>query len=434
MCVMAYSWHTVRCITNRTMDKQITDNSWIKRKYRRYIVVAVIVVLAILLLFFAGGSQGVRIDINNVSIETVFKAQFNDYIQVTGLAAPIATVYLDAMEGGRVEEIFIEEGAMVRKGDVILRLSNRDLNLSILNSEAQLAEKSNYLRETRLQMEQNKLTLEREMVTAGFDLTYKKRLYEHNASLFQQHMIAREEMQHSEETFQLAEQIYEMVRRRRQQDSLFRNLQIEQLNSNLENMQRNLKIVKEQVDFLNVKAPLDGQLGMLDAEVGQSIARGARLGQINVLTSFKVEADVDEHYIDRIKAGLYGYIDKEGDTSRLQVRKVYPDVRNGRFRIDLVFRDTLPANIRTGQTYYIRLELGQPIESVQIPKGGFFQNTGGQWIFVLDQSEQTAVRRNIRIGRQNPQFYEVLDGLQPGEKVITSGYEAMGDNVRVILK
>lgn len=232
----------------------------------------------------------------------------------------------------------------------------------------------------------------------------------------------------------IARKTFDLMNKRQQQDSLFRNLQVTQITANLENMQRNLNLVKEQLDFLEVKAPLDGQLGTLDAEIGQSINRGQRIGQINVLTSFKIEADVDEHYIERIKQGLFGYIEKEADTLLLKIRKVYPDVREGRFKIDLVFCDSLPSHIRTGQTYYIKLELGEPIEAVQIPRGGFFQNTGGQWIYVLDKSGKFAIKRNIKIGRQNPQYYEILEGLLPGEKVITSGYDAMGDNERVVLK
>jgi HlyD family secretion protein len=421
-------------IKNTHMDRIIEDKSWIKKKYRKYIIIGAILIAALSIFLFTSKVSSVNVDSDKVTIDVVYKGLFNDYIQVTGQAAPISTVYLDAVEGGRVEERLIEEGSMVKKGDIILKLSNKDLILNILNSEAQLAEKTNFLRETRLQMEQEKLSIEREIIVSSYELLSKRRTYDQNKELYKDKLIAREDLLKSEENYLVAQKTFDLMNKRQQQDSLFRSLQVLQLTANLDNMQRNLSLVKEQVNYLDVKAPLDGQLGMLDAEIGQSINRGQRIGQINVLTSFKIEADVDEHYIDRIKQGLTGYIEKEADTLLLKIRKVYPDVREGRFKIDLVFHESLPANIRTGQTYYIKLELGEPMEAIQIPRGGFFQNTGGQWIYVLDKSGKFATKRTIKVGRQNPQYYEIIEGLKPGEKVITSSYDAMGDNERVVLK
>jgi HlyD family secretion protein len=416
------------------MDKIIEDKSWIKRKYRKYVVIGILVIAGLSIFLFTGNVNSVNIERDKLTIEEVQKGLFNDYIQITGQAAPISTVYLDAVEGGRVEERLIEEGNMVKKGDIILKLSNNDLILNILNSEAQLAEKSNFLRETQIQMEQEKLSIEREIIISNYELQSKKRAYDQNSELYKDKLISKEDLLKSEESYQVAQKTFDLMQKRLQQDSLFRTLQVLKLSENLENMQRNLVLVKKQMDYLEVKAPIDGQLGILDAEIGQSINRGQRIGQINVLTSFKIEADADEHYIDRIKLGLLGYIEKENDTLQLRIRKVYPDVREGKFKIDLVFNDSLPTNIRTGQTYYIRLELGLTKQAIQINRGGFFQSTGGQWVYVLDKSGKFAIKRNIKIGRQNPQFYEILEGLEPGEKVITSGYEAMGDNERVVLK
>ena len=416
------------------MDKAIEDKSWIKRKHRKYVVIGIIIIACSSIFFFTGKIKSVNIERDKVTIDATFKGLFNDYIQITGQAAPIYTVYLDAMEGGRVEDRFIEEGSMVKKGDIILKLSNKDVILNILNSEAQLAEKTNFLRQTHLQMEQEKLNIEREIITATYELQAKKRTFDQNTELYADKLISREDFLKSEEGFLIAKKTFDLMKKRLQQDSVFRSLQVVQLSANLENMQRNLALVKEQMNCLEVKAPIDGQLGLLDAQIGQSINRGQRIGQINVLTSFKIEADVDEHYIDRIKAGLQGIIEKEHDTLQLKIRKVYPDVRQGKFKIDMIFSDSLPSKIRTGQTYYVRLELGQPIETIQIARGGFFQSTGGQWVYVLDKSEKFAIKRNIKIGRQNPQYYEIIEGLNSGDKVITSGYEAMGDNDKVILK
>lgn len=416
------------------MDRVITEKRWIKKKYWKYIAGGVIILAVILFFIFRDWTSTVRVEKERITIATVLHGVFNDYITNDGTAAPISTVYLDAYEGGKVEEIILEEGSMLKKGDVIIRLSNNDLNLNILNSEAQLAEKSNFLREVRIKMEQEKHSLEREMLNAKFDLIAKKRTWEQNKELYKDELISHDEFIRSEEAYLLADKTLELVVLRQKQDNEFRNLQIEQITENLKNMQMNLALVKQQQDYLNVKSPVDGQLGSLMVEIGQSISRGFRIGQINILTSYKIEADVDEHYIDRIRPGLTGYIERPNDTLLLEIKKVYPEVRNGRFKIDLVFTGKLPENIRIGQSYFIKLQLGQPTEAIQIPQGSFYQATGGQWIFVLDGSGRYATKRNIKIGRKNPQYFEVMDGLAPGEQVIVSDYTMFGDNDQVELK
>ncbi|MBN1199978.1 MAG: efflux RND transporter periplasmic adaptor subunit [Bacteroidales bacterium] len=416
------------------MDRVIEERWWIRKKYWKYIAGAILVIALILFFALRDWTSTVRVDKEKLSIATVFRGVFNDYISVDGTAAPISTIFLDAYEGGKVEEILLEEGTMVTKGDVILRLTNNDLNLNILNSEAQLAEKSNFLREVRIRMEQEKHSLEREVLNARFDLIAKKRHYEQNKELYQDELISRDDYLKSEEDFQLAQRSLELVLLRQRQDSSFRSLQIEQISENLRNMQLNLNLVKQQQDYLNVKAPVDGQIGSLLVEIGQSIPRGFRIGQINVLTSYKIEANVDEHYIDRIRTGLIGYIEKPGDTLTLQIKKVYPEVRSGKFKIDLVFIGKLPENIRIGQSYFVKLQLGQAVEAIQIPQGSFYQTTGGQWIFVVDESGNFATKRPIRIGRKNPQFYELTEGLLPGEQVIVSDYTIFGTNEKVEFK
>jgi len=416
------------------MDRVIEEKRWIRKKYWKYIAGGIMLLALILFFALRDWTSTVRVDRERVTIATVFQGLFNDYITIDGNAAPISTIYLDAYEGGKVEEILLEEGSMVHKGDVILKLTNNDLNLNILNSEAQLAEKANFLREVRIRMEQEKHALERELLNARFDLVAKKRHYEQNKELIRDDLIPREDYLTSEEDYLLAEKTLALVILRQKQDSSFRSLQIEQITENLRNMQMNLNLVKQQQDYLNVKAPVDGQIGSLLVEIGQSIQRGFRIGQINVLTSYKIEATVDEHYIDRIRTGLLGYIEKPGDTLILEIKKVYPEVRNGKFKIDLVFTGELPENIRIGQSYYIKLQLGQPVEAIQIPQGSFYQTTGGQWIFVVDPGGDFATKRSIRIGRKNPQYYELNEGLNPGEQVIVSDYTIFGDNDKVELK
>ena len=416
------------------MDRVIIENRWIKKKYWKYFIGGAVLLTVILFFIFRDWTSTVRVEKERITIAPVFRGVFNDYITNDGTAAPISTVFLDAYEGGKVEEILLEEGSMLKKGDVIIRLSNNDINLNILNSEAQLAEKSNFLREVRIRMEQEKHSLERELLNARYDLISKKRTREQNKELYKDQLISRDEWLKSDEDYTLADKTQELVLLRQKQDSSFRSLQIEQITDNLKNMQKNLDLVKQQQDYLNVKSPVDGQLGSLMVELGQSITRGFRIGQINILTSYKIEADVDEHYIDRIRTGLSAYIERPNDTLQLEIKKVYPEVRNGRFKIDLVFTGKLPENIRIGQSYFIKIKLGQAAEAIQLPQGGFYQTTGGQWIFVVDQSGQFAVKRNIRIGRKNPQYYEVLDGLVAGEQVIVSDYTIFGNNDKVELK
>jgi HlyD family secretion protein len=420
--------------TPNGMDRPIEKKKGLQKKHIGYIAVGLVIIVLIYMAFFTDRTSTYRVEKDKLIIETVIKDQFNDYITVTGTVEPISTVYLDAQEGGRVEEILIEEGAMVKKGDIILRLSNPDLYLNILDSEAQLAEKENFLRNTQVTMEQERIAIKRELINLKFDIERKERTYEQNAELIKDNLISREEFIRSKEDLDMARSSQELFIERQKADSIFRSVQVETIKSNLDNMRKNLSLVRQRVENLNVRATVDGQLGLLVPEIGQSIQRGANMGQINVLTSYKVSAQIDEHYIDRVRTQLTSTLDRQGTKFNLVVKRVYPEVRNGTFKIDMVFTGIMPENIRTGQTYYISLELGQPKEAILVPIGGFFQETGGQWIYVLDPSESFATKRDISIGRKNPKYYEVLEGLQPGEKVIISGYESFGKNDKLVFK
>jgi HlyD family secretion protein len=417
-----------------TMDKIIPKKKGLQKKHFGYLAIAIAVLVLIYMAFFADRTSTYKVEKDKLIIETVTQDQFNDYITVPGTVEPITIIFLDAQEGGRVEEKLIEEGSMVKKGDIILRLSNPDLHLNILDSEAQLAEKENFLRNTQINMEQQRLQIKRELVSLKYDIERKERNYQQNVTLMKDNLISKEEFIRSKEDLDMARQSRELYIERQKQDSVFYSININTMVINLDNMRKNLQLVRERAENLNVRAPVDGQLGLLVPEIGQSIQRGANMGQINVLTSYKVTAQIDEHYIDRVRTQLNATLDRQGNEFNLTVKRVYPEVRNGTFEIDMIFRDSMPDNIRTGQTYYISLQLGQPKVSVLVPIGGFFQETGGQWIFVLDPTESFAYRRNISIGRKNPKYYEVLEGLQPGEKVIVSGYETFGKNEKLILK
>ena len=382
----------------------------------------------ILWLVLRDDASTLRVNGDTLSISEVRSGEFNDYIRISGQVQPMTTIQISSQEGGNVQEILIEEGSKVKAGDEILRMSNDNLDLQILNSEAELAEKENLLRNTMISMEQQRLSVQQEKLQLQIEVKRLKRKYEQSKALYEEKLIAREEYLMAEEDYQIAAGRLELVKERATQDSLYRSVEIKQMQESLDNMRLNMQMIRKRKDNLTIKSPIDGELGLLEVVLGQSIASGMKIGQINDLDSYKIEAQIDEHYIDRVSAGLEARFERQNETFGAVIRKVYPEVREGKFKADFRFNGEQPANIRTGQTYYLNLQLGQPESAVLIPRGTFYQKTGGKWIYVVSPEGGKAVKREIRIGRQNPQFYEVLEGLEPGEKVITSGYDNFGDN------
>ena len=382
----------------------------------------------IIWLIFRDDSSSLRVNADTLTISEVSAGEFNDYIRVSGQVHPMTTIQLSPRESGIVEEIVIEEGTQVKAGDVIIRLSNDDLDMEILNSEAILAEKENALRNTIIQMEQEKMQLSLNILELETEVKRKGRTLESQKRLFDDGLIGKEEYLRSEEDYTLFCKKLEVTLARAEQDSIYRTVQIQQMEESLKNMKLNMQRIRNRKENLAVKAPIDGELGLLEVVRGQSIGSGSKIGQINALDSYKIEALIDEHYIDRVSAGLTATFERQNETYDAVIRKVYPEVRSGKFQADFKFSEEQPANIRTGQTYYLNLQLGQPESAVLIPRGTFYQKTGGKWIYVVNKEGTKAVKREIRIGRQNPQYYEVLEGLEPGEKVITSGYDNFGDN------
>ena len=415
------------------MDRQIEKKSFLRR-YAWYI--AAITALAALLVWIVLGTTAstMTIDATDITISDVTRGKFDDYVRLNGQVLPIQVVQISPEEGGIVREKVVEEGTRVRKGDVILRLSNSNLDLQILNAEAELAEKQNLLRNTQVAMQQDRLNNRTEQATLDTDCDRKRRAYEQNARLYKERLISKEVYLQSREDYNLALRKQSLISQRLKQDSIYRHVQMAQMEDNLDNMRKNVLLVRDRKNKLEVRSAIDGELGLLDVELGQNIAAGQNIGQINDLSDFKVQAQIDEHYIDRVRPGLSASFSRDGKTYRLRVRKVYPEVRNGTFRTDFVFVGERPAQMRSGQTYYVELALGKSQQATLIPRGTFFQTTGGNWIFVLDKSGRKAYRRNISIARQNPQYYEVTDGLEPGERVITSGYEAFKDNEVLVIK
>jgi HlyD family secretion protein len=416
------------------MDRVIENKAKKRRKYYWIGGSTIVVALLVWQIFFADHSSKLNVDAERVTIVEVVEQEFLDYMNANGAVEPISTIYLDAVEGGRIEEILIEEGNMVEEGDVILVLSNPDLNLRILTNQANLAEQENRLRDTKIMMEQQRIELRRQIIQLEYDLIRLDRDYKNNSGLFKKGLIAEQEYLLSKENFELSNKTITLFKERSSQDSVFRATQVVNLENALDRMRENLELVKEKLESLKLRAPVNGQLGALNADIGQNVAMGFRLGQINVLDDYKVAAQVDQHWIDRIKKNLAATIDRNNKQFNLKITKVYPEVRNGQFQVDLVFTSEKPENIRAGQTYRISIELGQPQIKIQIPQGGFFSTTGGQWIYVVDPSGQFAEKRSIRTGKENPRYYEILEGLEAGEKVINSSYSTFGNNDKLILK
>lgn len=417
------------------MDIELKKKKYIlPRKYWPWAGGGLLVIVILVWLATSNFSSTLRVDRRGLNIGTVENAQFDDYVSVDGSVVPIQVVQISPEEGGVVLEKTVEEGAHVKKGDVIVRLNNSNLDLEILNAESELAEKQNMLRSTQLSMEQDNLNNRNEALQLKMDVQTKRRAYKHQAALQKEELNSREEYLKAKEDYELAVQKEELIQQRLKKTNELNRSQVAQMTGDLASMRKNVELVRQRKAKLDVRSTIDGEIGLLDVELGQSISPGQKIGVINDLSDYKVEAQVDEHYIDRVHTGLQATFEQNGRKYRLRVRKVYPEVREGRFKIDFVFRGERPKNIRTGQTYYVDLQLGEAKKAVIIPKGTFYSVTGGSWIFVLDKDGRKAYRRKIRIGRQNPQYYEVLEGLEPGEKVIVSGYESYKDNEILVLE
>ncbi|MBQ8957835.1 MAG: efflux RND transporter periplasmic adaptor subunit [Bacteroidales bacterium] len=413
------------------MDRRIEKKKGIRRAFTKKAIpfwLGGLLLIFILWLVLRDDSKKLRVDADNITVGTAIWAEFNDYIRISGQVAPMTTVQISPLEGGVVQQIVAEEGIRVSAGDVILILSNENLDMQILNAEAELAEKENILRNTMIQMEQQKLTLQQEKLQLQMDVRRNRRTYEAQKALYDDGLIAREDFLKAEEDYQLSNNRLQLVENRAKQDSLYRSVEITQMRESLDNMRLNMQMIRHHKENLTIKAPINGELGLLDVVLGQSVGAGTKIGQINNLDSYKIEAQIDEHYIDRVTAGLKATFERQSERYQAQIRKVYPEVRDGKFKADFKFADAQPDNIRSGQTYYLNLQLGQPVEAVLVPRGAFYQKTGGKWIYVVTKDGTKAVKRDIKIGRQNPQYYEVVEGLEAGEKVIVSSYDNFGDS------
>jgi HlyD family secretion protein len=416
------------------MDRKIEKKGFLSRKMIWYLLFGALMIAVLAVIIFGDKSSKYNVDVSRITIDEVKKDIFQDYITVQGTVEPITTIYLDAVEGGRVEEILIDEGNMVKEGDVILRLSNNNLLLEITNGEAGVVRAINELRTVQLTMDQTRVRYKQQIIELETQVAQSKRLYENNKILYEDNHVSREEFDQSRENYTANQQLLALVKQNYRNDSITQSIQLSSMESSVQSMEESMRIIRRRLDNLNIKATANGELATLNPEIGEVINYGTRVGTINILDSYKLRVDIDEHYIARIQTGLKGECDFASVPYTGVITKVYPEVQNGRFAVDMIFTDTIPPQIRIGQTSRIRLQLGESKEGILLTKGGFYQTTGGQWVFVLDKSGEFAVKRDISIGRQNPRYYEVLDGLEPGEKVIVSSYQNFADHDKLILK
>ena len=415
------------------MDRKIEKKKWPPKKIAAYSGTILMAIFIIYQLFFSDKSSRLNVDQERLVIYTVHNGEFQEFIPVIGTVIPIKTIYLDAIEGGTVEQIYLEAGSFVNQGDPIMKLTNTKLLLDIMYREAELFQQSNNLRNTRLAMEQNALIIKAQLMDLEFEIKKTFRDYNNQKSLVDQNLIAVQEFETTKDEYEYLNDKLALTLQSYHQDSVFREIQMEQLEASLVRMENNLEIVKQNMGNLIIKAPVSGQLTSRNAEIGESKTRGERLGQIDVLDGFKLLIAVDEYYISRISIGQKGTFTFAGKEHELRVGKVYPEVLNGRFEVDMEFISEEPEGIRRGQSQHIRLELGDPGEGLLLARGGFFQKTGGQWVYLMDESGEFAVKQPIRLGRQNTEVFEVLEGLNPGDRVITSSYDSYGDVDKLLI-
>ncbi|MBN2349706.1 MAG: efflux RND transporter periplasmic adaptor subunit [Bacteroidales bacterium] len=416
------------------MDRKIEKKNQSLKKILWISFAGILIFLVFFKIVFGDKSTKLNVDTEKITIKPVIFSKYQDYISVNGTVEPIKTIYLDAVEGGRVEEILIEEGNKVNKGDVIIRLSNTNLLLEISNNEAGVERAINDLNATKINFDNQKLNTLSNILNYTYELKKLERTYNYNKTLFENNHISKEEYEYSKEQYALTTEQLKLLQQKFVRDSIFMTNRLLNTEESVARMQDNLKLVRGRLDNLNIKAPVKGELALLNPEVGEVVSYGSRIGTINILDSYKMKVDIDEHYIARIMKGLKGEFEFAGGNHDLVITKVYPEVRNGTFAVDMEFTTNIPTQIRIGQTTRIRLELGESKDALLLPKGGFYQSTGGQWVYVVSENDNIAVKRNIKIGRQNPRFYEVLEGLNEGEKVIVSSYDNFGNMDKLILK
>ena len=415
------------------MDKPIEKKPLYKRRsFWTYVAGGVLFLILIIMILSDSGSK-LNVDADKITISTVREGEFQEFIPVTGTVLPKTSYYLDAIQGGIVEKRYVEEGTLLRQGERILKLSNTNVQLNALQQETFAYQQINDARNTRLQIEQNSIALQNALVAAVYQLTNFREVFDRQKEMYGKKLISEQDYEQAYNSYHQALEQEDLARRNFEQDSLLKASQVSQIASSISRMEENLHLIRETLDNLTVKAPISGQLTSLNAEVGQSKNPGDQLGVIDALDGFKVRADIDEFYIARVVQGLHATVTVNDSDYKLVVTKVFPEVTSGKFQVDMNFSGRVPDGIRRGQTLQIRLQLSERTMALLLPRGGFYQKTGGQWVFLLDKSGNIAVKRDISLGRQNPDYFEVLSGLKQGDKVVTSSYDNFGNVNQLVI-
>ena len=408
------------------MDRIIEKKKWTKKKLILIGCACLFLFFLIYLFFFRDMRSSLNVDKTKLSIAKVEKNKFQEYIYVDGTVQPLRTVFIDAVQGGTVEEIFVEDGAILKKGDVILKLANPSVELDYMNRETQMYDIINNLQNTKLNIEQSKFAKEKEVVDLNYKIDKSKKDFETNSQLYKEKVISTKEYEDIKRDFEMLIKQRDIVLRSQKHDSIYNLIQISQIKSSIERLGKNLILLKENLGNLYIKAPIDGQLSSFNAEIGETKNIGQNLGQIDALEGFKIKASIDEHYLGKVFVGQEADVDYNNKTFTLKVKKIYTKISSGKFDIDLVFSEAPPIDIKKGQSLQVRLKFSGVSDAIIIPKGGYYQETNGNWIYVLDASGKYAIKRTIRTGRQNSEYYEILEGLSVGEEVISSSYDSFG--------
>ncbi|WP_235336282.1 efflux RND transporter periplasmic adaptor subunit [Pontibacter korlensis] len=417
-----------------TMDRVIEKKKATPKKIILIAAGALGLVLVLYNLLFAEHSSKLNVDSKRITVGQVSEGTFQEFIAIDGAVEPLKTFYLDITEGGRVEKIYTDDGRMVEKGDTILKLSNTTLQIDFMTRETQLYDLMNERQNSEITMKQDLIRKENDLAEIKYQLALAQRKYERNKMLIEEKVISREEYESAKDEYDYLNTRKTLAERSVKQDAQLMNDRLKQLDESIRRMEANIGMARNTLNNLYVTAPFAGQLSTLKAEVGESKAPGENIGQIDDMDGYKVKANIDEHYISKVYPGLKGTFDFNGNTYKVAITKVFPEVQNNTFQVDMEFAEGTPEGIRRGQTLQIKLNLNDGAKAVLLPRGGFYQSTGGNWVFVVNQASGNAEKRRIKLGRQNPNYYEVLEGLQPGEKVVLSSYDSYGDIDQLELK
>ncbi len=416
------------------MDRIIEKKKWTLKKIATIAAASLFGLFIIYLLFFRDKSSRLNVEKSKLTIATVKEDKFQEFIPIDGVVHPKRTVYLDAAQGGRVEKIFVEDGAILDEGDLIMKLSNSDIELNFMQQQTQMYEVIDRLQNTKLNIEQTRFTRENEMAQLSHEVLMAKDEFKRQKKFYEENVISKKEYLDAKRDYELKLKKLDITRRSVRYDSLSSVKQIARIDDNIDRMYTNLQLLKKNLELLFIKAPISGKLSNFSAEIGETKNRGENLGQIDILDGFKLRASIDERYINRVYKGQGAEFDFEGQAYQLEVDKIYTQVSQGSFEVDMIFKNETPEDIKRGQTLQLRLKFSGVSDAVIVRRGGFYQETGGNWIYVVDETGNFAYKRDIRIGRQNTRYYEVLEGLKPGEKVVISSYDNFGDKDKLIFK